>query len=137
MGVQAFDSSACASDPAIGPWPDMLERNERVSFGCVHRVGSRHFFGGDSSLRLTNAASRFESTNSLDFGMTNEPVARGHGGTVVHQRSVGDDDRKPGSVSNHNFERTLRPTAEKLCDSRQIIHRNEFDLSYADDGRAR
>lgn len=137
MGVQAFDSSACASDSAIWLWPDMLERNERVSFGCIDCVGSRHVFGGDGSFCLTNAAGRFESTNSLDLGMTNEPVARGHGGTVVHQGSVGYDDRKPGSVSNHNFERTLRPTAKKLCDSRQIIHRNELDLSYDDDGRAR
>jgi hypothetical protein len=137
MGMETLHALTGAGHPAVRAWPDVILRDECITLGRVKRMGAFDLDRLEVGFGLANTTRRFKAPNGAYLGVANEPVARGHGGAIVHQRRIRDHDRKARGVSDHDLKSALWCAPKKLRDSGQIIHPVGQMLSCGDDGTAR
>jgi hypothetical protein len=75
----------------------------------------------DLRLCLADAAGRLETTNSDVLLAADEPVARGHGASIVQQRSVADDYGPTLGIAHDNIKVGEWLAPEQLAHHRAVV----------------
>ena len=112
MGVEALDPPPGAPYAPGRPRPVPSRWKRRVPLGRVAFVGSPEFCLVYGCRRGAHPAGCLEAVDGQLGSPAHQPVARRHGGAVVEDRAVADDDRFTLIVVQGYFERSPRPPAQ-------------------------
>jgi hypothetical protein len=113
MRMKALHATAGTAHAPRRPGTGPTGGDGGVAFGGVALVGTFQWLGSHCGLGRGHAPGRLQTVDPQAVPPAYEPVASRHGGAVIQDGAVANDDRPTVGVAEHNLVRPPRPAPEE------------------------